>query len=80
MRPTENLLAVVAALLVIGALLPWELRLACAIGAIGIAILLAAMRGRAHSAGIAKAKTASVYGQVERMRAARKKRLDRKTR
>lgn len=80
MRPWENALAVVAALLVAGALLPWDLRLACALGAIGIVLLLGLMRTRAHRAGMAKARTANVYGQVERIRAARKERLERKGR
>lgn len=80
MRPWQNALAIVAAFLVAGALLPWELRLACAFGAIGIVLLLFVFRVRSHSIGVAKKRTANVYGQVERIRAARKDRLERKIR
>jgi hypothetical protein len=80
MRPWQNALAIVAAFLVVGALLPWSLRLACAFGAIGIALLLLVMRLRSHQVGIAKQRTANVYGQVERIRAARKARLQRRIR
>jgi hypothetical protein len=80
MRPWQNALAIVAAFLVAGALLPWDLRLACAIGAIGIVLLLAVMRVRAHTARVSKARTEGVYSLVERMRADRKERLDRKVR
>jgi hypothetical protein len=78
MRPWQNALAIVAAFLVAGALLPWELRLACAFGAIGIVLLLFVFRIRSHSIGVTKKRTAGVYGQVERLRAARKDRYQRK--
>ncbi len=80
MRPWQNALAIVAAFLVAGALLPWELRLACAFGAIGIVLLLFVIRIRSHKIVVTKKKTADVYGQVERLRTARKERLQRKTR
>jgi hypothetical protein len=80
MRPWQNALAIVAAFLVAGALLPWELRLACALGAIGIVLLLLVFRLRSHQIGVTKKRTASVYNQVERIRAERKDRLQRKTR
>lgn len=80
MRPWQNALAIVAAFLVAGALLPWELRLACAFGAIGIILLLFVFRVRSHSVGVNKKRTASVYGQVDRIRAERKERLARKIR
>jgi len=79
MRPWQNALAIVAGFLVAGALLPWDLRLACALGAIGIVLLLLVFRIRSHSAGIAKNRTAGVYNQIERLRAARKDRYQRKT-
>ena len=79
MRPWQNALAIVAGFLVAGALLPWDLKLACALGAIGIVLLLFVMRIRSHSAGIAKKRTAGVYTQIERLRAARKDRYQRKT-
>ena len=78
MRPWQNALAIVAAFLVAGALLPWELRLACAFGAIGIVLLLFVLRVRSLAVGVTKKRTAGVYSQVERMRAARKDRLQRK--
>jgi hypothetical protein len=78
MRPWQNALAIFAAFLVAGALLPWELRLACAFGAIGIVLLLFVIRMRSHAAGVTKKRTADVYGQVDRIRLARKDRLERK--
>lgn len=75
MRPWENALALVAAFLVAGALLPWDLRLACALGAIAIIVLMLLLRIRSHQIVIAKKRTSDVYGQVERIRAARKDRL-----
>jgi len=80
MRPWQNALAIVAAFLVAGALVPWELRLACAFGAIGIVLLLLVMRIRSHRVTTTKKRTANVYSQVEQIRAARKSRLDRKGR
>ena len=80
MRPWQNALAIVAAFLVAGALLPWELRLACALGAIGIVLLLLVFRLRSHRIGVTKKRTAGVYNQVERMRVARKDRFQRKIR
>jgi len=80
MRPWQNALAIVAAFLVAGGLLPWSLRLACTLGAIGIVLLLLVLRLHAHQSGIKKQRTASVYNQVERMRSARKERLQRKIR
>lgn len=80
MRPWQNALAIVAAFLVAGALLPWGLRLACALGAIAIVLLLFVMRMRSLQIGVEKKRTASVYGQVERMRATRKERYQRKIR
>jgi membrane protein implicated in regulation of membrane protease activity len=78
MRPWQNALAIMAAFLVAGALLPWELRLACAFGAIGIVLILLVSRLRVRQSKQAKARTASVYGQVERIRADRKSRLNRR--
>ena len=74
MRPWQNALAIAAAFLVAGGLLPWGLRLACSLGAIGIVLLLLVFRMRSHSVGIAKKRTAGVYSQIERLRAARKDR------
>lgn len=80
MRPWQNALAIIAGFLVAGALLPWELRLACAFGAIGIVLLLLVFRLRAHSAGMMKKRTTGVYNQIEHLRAARKDRFRRGTR
>jgi hypothetical protein len=79
MRPWQNALAIIAGFLVAGALLPWDLKLACALGAIGIVLLLFVMRIRSHSAGIAKKRTAGVYTQIEHLRAARKDRFRKRT-
>jgi hypothetical protein len=80
MRPWQNALAIIAAFLVAGALLPWELRLACAIGASGIVLLLFVMRIRSHRVVVNKKRTAGVYSQVDRIRSQRKDRLQRKIR
>jgi membrane protein implicated in regulation of membrane protease activity len=80
MRPWQNALAIVAAFMVAGALLPWELRLACAFGAIGITLLLLVIRLRSHRVVVTKKRTANVYGQVARIRAAREERLQRRVR
>lgn len=77
MRPWQNALAIVAAFLVAGALLPWELRLACAVGAVGIVLLLAVFRLRAHAATVQKKRTTDVYGAVSRIRADREERMKR---
>ena len=78
MRPWQNALAIIAAFLVAGALLPWELRLACAVGAAGIVLLLLVFRIRSHRVGVTKKRTAGVYSQVEQIRAERNARLQRK--
>lgn len=80
MRPWQNALAIIAAFLVAGALLPWELRLACAVGAAGIVLLLLVFRIRSHRVGVTKKRTAGVYSQVEQIRAGRAERLQRKVR
>lgn len=76
----QNLLAIVAGFLVAGALLPWDLRLSCALGAIGIVLLLLVLRIRAHRAAVTKKQTSDVYGQIERLRTARKDRYRHKPR
>ena len=48
--------------------------------AIGIVLMLFVMRIRSHRVKVTKARTADVYNQVERLRAARKSRLERKIR
>jgi hypothetical protein len=77
MRPWQNALAIVAAFLVAGALLPWEYRLACALGAIGIVLLLAMFRIGAHRIRQQKAQTAGLYAKIGRIRADRKARIGR---
>jgi len=56
------------------------LRLACALGAIGIVLLLAVMRIHSLQTGLKKQRTASVYGQIARIRTERKSRFQRKIR
>jgi hypothetical protein len=80
MRPVENAVAIVAAFLVAGALLPWGLRLACAIGAAGLMLLLVVLRWRAHTVRVQKRRIVNVYAQVERLRAERKARFERPVR
>jgi hypothetical protein len=78
MRPWQNALAIVAAFFVAGALLPWSLRLACALAAIGIVMLLFVMRIRSHVATQEREHTAGVYEKIERMRATRDVRAGRR--
>ncbi len=80
MRPWQNALAIVAAFLVAGALLPWEGRLACALGAIGIVLLLLVFRLRSHRVVVKKKQISDVYGQVAQIRAQRSARLQRRIR
>jgi hypothetical protein len=79
MRPWQNALAIVAAFLVAGSLLPiGELRIACAFGAGGIVLLLLVFRLRSHKVVVQKKRSGNVYGQVAQIRAARNERLQRK--
>jgi hypothetical protein len=73
MRPWQNALAIVAAFFVAGALLPWRLRLVCALAAIAIVLYLAVLRWRAHMAAGSKRRIDDVYGRIEALRAAREK-------
>jgi hypothetical protein len=74
MRPWQNALAIAAAFLVAGALLPWELRIACAVGAIGIVLLLGVTQMSSRNNRVTKTRIADTYGQIEAIRTARKKR------
>lgn len=82
MRAWQNALVIVAGFLVAGALLPWDpdLRLACALAAIGIVLLLLVFRLRAHARSVTAKRTSDVYSQVTRIRNARQDRLKRRTR
>jgi hypothetical protein len=80
MRRWQNGLVILAAFLVAGALLPWGLRLACALGAIGIVLMLFVMRLRAHSARSEGAGSAATFERIARIRAERETRLGRKGR
>lgn len=75
MRPWQNALAILATFLVAGGLLPWRYRLACAIGAIGIVLLLAVFRIGAHRIKREQADTEATYARIERIRAERKQRF-----
>jgi hypothetical protein len=79
MRPWQNALAIVAAFFVAGALLPWSLRLACALAAIGIVMLLFVIRIRSHVATQEREHTAGVYAKIERIRATREERIGRRS-
>lgn len=71
MRPWQNKLAIIAAFLVAGALLPWSLRLECALAAIVIVMLLLVMRLRTHAAARQREHTGDILARVERIRAGR---------
>jgi len=72
MRPWQNKLAIIAAFLVAGALLPWSLRLECALAAIVIVMLLLVMRLRTHAAARQRETTDDILSRVERIRGGRK--------
>jgi len=73
MRPWQNALAIVAGFLVAGALLPWpqRYRLACAIGAAALVLLLLAARLGAHAKQRARRSSDDSWSRIERIRAAR---------
>lgn len=73
MRPWQNALAIVAGFFVAGALLPWRLRLACALVAIAIVLYLAVLRWRAHTEKQTDHRISDVYGRIEALREARNK-------
>jgi hypothetical protein len=76
MRPIENILALIAAVLVAGAVVPWSLRLACAVAAVGVLLLMIVNRYRAHTAKVQKRRVLDVYSAVERLRSERKARFE----
>jgi hypothetical protein len=76
MRPLENILAMVAALLVAGAVFPWPLRFACAIGAVGVLALMIVLRYRVHIVKRQKLRTMDVYAAIDRIRAERRTRYE----
>jgi len=76
MRPIENILALIAAVLVAGAVIPWSLRLACALAAVGVLLLMIVNRYRAHTVKVQKRRVLDVYSAVDRLRAERKARFE----
>ena len=73
MRPWQNAIALAATLLACGALLPLGVRarIACAVLAFVIIIVLLVIRLRAHAVRSNDARTAGIYGRIERIRAER---------
>ena len=80
MRPAQNLLVIVAAFLVAGALLPWSprIRLACASGAIGMVLVLLIVRLRAHSSPLPRRADSRMQARIDRIRADRAARMGRR--
>jgi len=80
MRPWQNALAIVAGFLVAGALLPWSsrYRLACALAAIAIVLVLLAARMSAHAKQRAKRTSGDAWSRIERIRAERADRTRRR--
>jgi hypothetical protein len=80
MRPWQNALAIIGGFLVGGALLPWpaRYRLACAVAAIAIVLILFVARLRAHGKREGKRARADALSAVERIRAERAKRFGRR--
>jgi membrane protein implicated in regulation of membrane protease activity len=76
MRPIENILALIAAVLVAGAVFPWSLRLACALAAVGVLLIMIVNRYRAHTAKVQKRRVLDVYAAVDRLRSERKARFE----
>ena len=73
MRPWQNAIALAATVLACGALLPLapHLRIASAVLAFAIIVMLLAARLRVHAARRNDARTSSAYERVERIRAQR---------
>ena len=78
MRPWQNALAIVAGFFVAGALLPWSLRLACALAAIGIVLLLLVFRLRTHATLRQKERVGDLEAKIARIRDLRKQRMGRR--
>ncbi len=74
-RLPQNLLALLATILAIGAILPSPYRLQCALGVVALVLLLAFLRTQATVATMRSARRADVYAKVARIRAARKARF-----
>jgi membrane protein implicated in regulation of membrane protease activity len=79
MRPWQNALAIIAGFFVAGALLPWSLRLACALAAIGIVLLLLVFRLRAHATLRQKERVGDIEEKIARIRGSREQRLGRRS-
>lgn len=75
MRPWQNALAIAAGFLVAGSLLPWSLRLVCALGAIAIVLILAIIRLRGHARELRKTGTTDVYERLQKIRSDRRARF-----
>jgi hypothetical protein len=76
-RPIENILALVAALLVTGAVFSWPLRIACAIAAVGVLLLMIVLRYKSHVVTKQKRRVLDVYATVDRIRTEREARYRR---
>jgi lysylphosphatidylglycerol synthetase-like protein (DUF2156 family) len=73
MRPWQNAIALAATVLACGALLPLapHLRIASAVLAFAIIVMLLAARLRMHAARKTDARASGVYERIERIRAER---------
>lgn len=79
-RRAENLLAILAALLVAGTLAPWRLRLECAAAAIAVLIVMAMFRYRTLMKTARKQRTIDTYAAIDRIREERDQRYGRRRR
>lgn len=70
-RMLQNVLALTAAAFVVGALLPWPLRVACIFAAVGVLLLIAVLRFQDHSRLASSRRTGDTFGRIERLRADR---------
>jgi hypothetical protein len=80
MRPWQNALAIVAGFLVAGSLLPWpsRYRLACALAAAAIMLVLLAARLSAHAKQRASRSSDDAWARIERIREERNARTRRR--
>jgi hypothetical protein len=80
MRPWQNALAIVAGFLVAGTLLPWpsRYRLACALGAAALVLVLFAARLSAHAKQRSSRSSDDALSRIERIRAERDARTRRR--
>jgi uncharacterized membrane protein len=76
-RRLENLLVLIAALLLVGGLYAWTYRVACIFGAIGVLLVIVTLRLKSRAVKRQATRTNDAYAAIERIREEREKRMGR---